>query len=257
MKYHNKKKRFFEIKSSYLLLFLSCLLFLIIIFLYNKSGGEVSAQEKIECNVEIPIGETMDESESLALNMIDTIEFIIQTSEATARAAEELAFLPDQCQCQGKCQARCRESYYFVNVPYPCPCSYNPDQICTCWRTERRCKCELGFCEGEPCPTNQINEKVRQIEDGYKKIKIAYEGGELNGEKIDGIKGLIKKISDIFLKLGNARNKLRSCASSTEDYQKFLAGGEFSTPLLFSCDYAKQIDSTLGECYQNNYFCCQ
>ena len=56
------------------------------------------AQEyKVKCAVEIPIGETIDETEILAQEIIHTVEFIIQKSVEAADAGEALINLVDQC----------------------------------------------------------------------------------------------------------------------------------------------------------------
>ena len=252
-----------------LLLFLIFLLsFSFIYFLYNKGKGEVSAQEyKVKCAVEIPIGETIDETETLAQEIINTAEFIIQKSVEAADAGEALINLVDQCRAEN-CQTGCNQ-YTYQCKPYQCnpyqcnprPCEGNPKQTCydicyrTCWQT---CyACDVLSCSGNPCPSDQIASEVQKIKDNYEKIKLAYEGGELNGEKIDGIKQLVKKPEEIFPLLGESRNKLKACSSPSEDYEKYLLEGSTLLKLVLSCENAKSMDPTLGDCYQNNYFCCE
>ena len=166
------------------------------------------------------------------------------------------------------CQTGCNQ-YTYQCKPYQCnpyqcnphPCEGNSKQTCydvcyeTCWQT---CyACDVSPCSGNPCPSAQIASEVQKIKDNHEKIKLAYEGGELNGEEIDGVKQLVKKPEEIFPLLGESRNKLKVCSSPAEDYEKYLLEGSTLLKLVLSCENAKSMDSTIGDCYQNNYFCCE
>jgi len=265
---------------------ISGLLFSFLNILYNKGKEEVFAQEyKATCDVKIPIGEAVDETEDLLQEIINTIEVIIQASNEAANAGEALTNLADQCKaenCQSGCREWCEGWKNCGETTTPCVpyCHGNPP---TCWTAvcgQRQCgedeegkpiycpvyclycrdfieKCEISGCSGDPCPTAQINEKVRLIEDNYLKIKVAYEGGEIDGTKIEGIKNLIKRPAEIFPKLGESRNKLKACSVPPEDYEKYLSGEEMPAKLLLNCGNAKQVDPSLGDCHPNNYFCCE
>jgi len=282
-------------KGNFLKILISYLIFVILLsilnILYNKREATVLAQDqKTHCTTEIPIGETIDNTKSLLEDIIGTTEIIVEVSESADAAGTELTNLADQCKaenCQTGCDSKCQEGGKIncgkepVN---PCCPTENPPCSCGCWLEGvcdqkisgydnkgkpiyqnipcRVCidyvgKCDVLPCSGSPCPNEQIADEIKKIKDNYKKIKVAYEGGELNGEELEGIINLIKKTPEIFSKLGDSRNKLKACASPTEDYQVYLSGGDFSTPLLLKCSIAKDVDSTLGECHLNNYFCCE
>jgi hypothetical protein len=278
-------------RKPFLKILLLCLIFILsfslFYFLYNKGrGDEIFAQEyETKCAVEIPIGNAIDETEKLAQEIISTAEFIIQQSTEAANSGEELVKLPDQCKaenCQSGCREWCEGQTNCGETTTPCVpyCHGNPP---VCWNDicgQRQCgtdkdgnpiycsvyclycsnyipKCEIFSCSGNPCPSEQIKKKVQDIKDNYEKIKIAYEGGELNGEKIDGIKQLIEKPEEIFPLLGESRNKLKACSSPAEDYQKLLLEGSTLIKLVLSCENAKSMDPTLGDCSPNNYFCCE
>lgn len=271
---------------------ISIVLLSVLNILYNKRRVVVLAQEnKTKCAIEIPIGEAVDDTESLITEIIGTAEIIVRASEEAANAGTELTNLADQCQaenCQTGCDSRCQENGDINCGQAPanlcCP-TENPPCSCNCWLAgvcgqkingydedgtpiyqDIPCqfcrdyvgKCDVLSCSGSPCPTEQITNEVQKIKDDFEKIKIAYKGGKLNEEEIEGIKNLIKKTPEIFSKLGDSRNKLKLCVSPTEDYQNYLAGNsDFSTPLLLNCSNAKDVDSTLGNCHPNNYFCCE
>lgn len=273
-------------------------LFLFLFFLYNKNTGKIFATEyKLNCNVKIPIGEVIDESEELAMKIIDATESIIQTTSEVLNIGGELKNLPDQCKsenCHTGCNQRCENIGYKdcgqTNIPccsdqkcfnecqktcysYQCgsyicgnePCGkdekgntifcpkYCPIYCLRCM--DYKGKCEIISCYGEPCPLNEIQILINRINENYKKIELVYKGDDR--EKKEGIIKLTKKPQEIFSKLGEVRNKLKSCTSPTEDYQKYLSVEEFPAKFLLNCPNAKTYDENLSDCHPNNYFCCE
>jgi len=171
-------KKSFILKIIFFLFFFS-LLCLGLFFVYNKDE-EIFAQETkvIVCDLEdeVQIGQTINETELLADEIIENLKKIADASWDQVKAADEMVVLVDQCGVDN-CSTACYLEPYDCN-PQTCnphPCEGDADiNICydLCWET---CyNCIAPPCAGVPCPP-EIALKLKKVQVSAQKIKQAYQ----------------------------------------------------------------------------------
>lgn len=270
----------------------------------NLFGGveKASAQKEYICGLEIPIGETIDNTQTFLKKLIIEIKNIIDFSTNEIESAENLIKLPDQCTSAG-CSNEMRETGSECCAWECCGCCSCPSDdkppegpqapsspseesrnwdwlltlfniqvayACSCGCCAECCvyscctACECTTCHGDPCPTAEISNQLRQIQDFYSKIENAYkEIIDLFEKKDIAVIGKTKK-ERIIDKLIDSRYRTARCVSPLRDIEE-IASGEQNTKWLWACNQAKE-QELVEECYgpsgqtpdqMNNFICCE
>lgn len=220
---------------------------------------ELGTDVSLSCDVEIPIGELIDNSQDIAQRLIDEMDKIKNevakmTEEMPIEKAnaEKFADLPDQCKCSYGCSCHC-------------------DSCCTCKKDEC-CECDPSPCEGSPCPFGDIDKVYGDIQGNYQKITDAFNnitasddeinnligGDEVHNQELIGPK---REPSWAYNILNNelplARSKTANCFTSYQEAKDAAEGGELLLGKWFlNCEDIKS-QGLVDECYPNNYFCCE
>lgn len=126
--------------------------------LENSSSNQPTPVSSVSCEP-IPVGEIIDRAERTTLKVIDKIQRIIELERNLINKVNQLQILVSRCVSQAPmCQTVCEA------IPGGC----------------------IASCQGNPCPSEEINNRLKEIED------IAF-----NQDKQSGIKNIIDNDFDI------------------------------------------------------------
>lgn len=236
------------------------------------SGIESSLEQKLSCQIIIPIGESVDYSEDIANRLIGeffiTLEDIAKTVEEIPKETENsknISPLPNCYHCSNWCSCAC--SAVICCDEFSCWC----------------CGCELAqSCQGSPCPEDkkkiqEINTLIQKnhqvINDAYNSITASDDelhnlinGDEIHDKKLTDSKREPSWSYDILKRILPAtRNAFRRCVNLAGDWTEALSGEKLMTKNVLICEEAKSTCSDLEEgyvCYGEgdsssfpNYFC--
>ena len=136
----------------------------------SPAGLPQAGDGLVACSTEIPVGELIDRTKRVGYKLIERMEKTISLSEQLIKAVNELHVLVSQCSSQG-------------------PSSDPPRSGCfsVCQKTLFAC---IKSCQGEPCPAESIEKKIKEIKDIVEGIP-NQPAGENKKEK-EGIKDVVE-----------------------------------------------------------------
>ena len=243
-----------------------------------------SAEEpKTLCETKLPVGEAIDNSEDISQRIMDEIDKIVNevpkietevnkiTGEIPSEKAnaEEMAELPNQCQCSYGCACHCIG--------------------CCCCGEGCCCYCYPSPCRGTPCPFGEIESTNADIEKNHQKITEYYNkiaashqvmtviddeahnlivGDEIHSSELKGTKREPTWAYNIVDKeLPGTRANFGRCSNLAEDWAKAIQGETVLGKQVVTCEEAKDICWDIEEEYEchgyddislyTNYFCAE
>ena len=261
-------------------------------------------QPEVMCEQEISIGETVDNAEELARRILAELDNINNNIINEIKTAETLSDLPEQCDCKNcnssmetseecceweecNCSVECEQEdrdwwdfpwdpwdiIHWLKPPVVYAACWLECDTCCVYSCCTYCKCQ---CSGSPCPVQEINNAVSQIEQNYNEI----DKSNLNLKNLIEEKGLENKlkISEIFKNLAISQKQLGLCFNS-KTIQMMAEEGKEKVPWkeLYSCSAVKESNQAgfpfyneskreISECYgsssensdfMDNFFCCE
>ncbi len=202
---------------------------------------QLSGIEKINCPVELPIGEILDNLRELAIINIVNLNRVFLLIEEETKEIQEMTELVSQCN-KKNCNISCNcvpNLCFMCCVPIPCT-------ICvpSCLT---RCTQVIGSCNGDACPTDDIEKKSKEIKKTEDKI-------------FDAIKEIKQTLSMVSFYLNDKENPYNLnnlsvsaglCHSSDIDNPDWA---------LLSCEDVKgnygSDNQIINSCHPRNFYCC-
>ncbi len=217
---------------------------------------------------EIPVGQTVDETEKWAEELIKLVNKLIEKTENMIEYIEEIGEEKDYCECDSLCngdERACQSGCVYDQFLIPIVDYETGEIIDYYWY----CDCFTKPCTGNPC------QKMINLLKGKGADKYCPEGVEYKGVKwyYDEIKEALEKLkefaieerSEILKKLIYSRKKVDECSKSLDEFGK-------ETIRFQSCErtwggmnlleqrcYGKLEGSTQEppKDLTDNWFCCQ
>lgn len=209
----------FILKISFLFL-TGALLYLGFNLFYNQSKEATAQTERTpHCEIEIPVGKTIDETEELGGKIVEDLGKIQNNSWSEAQAARQLVYLAFADPCNGDAlNAQINEIEKFAG------------------------ETEKSAGEIDSLITNK--DLITTV-DPVTGTVISYEW--------------LTKREQILKKLNEARTELRKCVLSPEEIKRLERGEEVRERLLLRCEAVlhKGWWEKPKPCYENNYVCCE
>jgi len=248
---------------------------------------ETAESTKVFCEMEIPVGEAIDDAESLTKKLIAELENVNKNVLKEIEATQKLISLTDPENCvASNCNADCIWIEQWCSEP--CPEEAPPGGGDEDWwnlffikppfiYAQGDCGYDCSYCEvlpcsgslcpGDPPKMSQINNQfseiqsnVSEINSSYETIKLVTEKGELEEELT--VKMVSGKLNNVRIKLGDP---IRGCLNTTGDWTSALFGEKILGKQILSCEDAKNVCWDFKEDYQcygegdpeayPNYFC--
>lgn len=224
----------------------------------NIPGGAEETEQSLQCSgPEIPVGTVRDETDRFSQELVRLMFQLAQDAKAERIAAKELAPSGDECKAN----------------------------LCTssCVVQSKRCVADPPKgCGGEACPRQKIEERLKNVQDAYARLKATRQAlSDLLRKRRPspfvtaeycssdqcrndyGTAGCLKKCQQrtwrehILFNLEEARQGLQACVTPANFYETGFSDQEVDITL--SCQEAK-LNGVLSEkqaqCFNNNFFCC-
>lgn len=185
-------------------------------------SGEAGVEESPACTTETPVGEIIDRAKRVGYKLVERMEGLIELDKKLIKAVDELQILVSQCTSQ---EPRCRS-------------------ICICVDCKSGCCPCIKSCEGAPCDSGAIADKLQEIQKIWQEMMDVINGKNGGGaapeERLEktGILPIINEIiPEILEELNSTRKEMRYCVSEVTLEQE-EAPDLINT--LFTCGAAKR-----------------
>ncbi len=194
-----------------------------------------STNERLGCPVELNTGTTLDNLKELGIVMNAKLGHVSSLIDDLTKKLQDMESLASQCndkKCNINCSCVPNPCYMCCEPPYCGPC------IPFCLS---RCIQSVGGCNGNACPTEEINKKTAEIK----------EVEDTLFREIKDIKTIFPKIPKLKLTMNNLDVAAGLCSSS-----------DFWAPTweILSCQSAINNYDKNGQlitaCHPRNIFCC-
>lgn len=183
-------------------------------------SGDISTGQPTPCTQEIPLGELIDRAQRVGYKLVERLKKLIALSEELEKATQELHVLISQCSSRGPSSDPLRKGCFSI-------CQETVLGVC------------IKSCQGDPCPDEAINEKLKEITNIVKGIP--NEPSDNKKEK-EGIKDVVKAKKKNNTEDESIREQIGVLAIIDEVVPKILEDLRYSVR-----DYAKTCVTTSVE----------